>query len=150
MGQVRRQPNRRVHCDQVKTEGAPPAGCGAEPCCFFPAWDHASEAGVIPCRFFPFTFPWTKSMGLNSFNCPGSRTQESYGGLRPQTPMKIKRFKPSLLSAFREQQRGKEKRERMGAIRPQTPNQEQCPWTPSAGTSHVRHDGTWAVTYQQP
>ena len=67
-----------------------PAGCGAEPCCFFPAWDHASEAGVIPCRFFPFTFPWTKSMGLNSFNCPGSRTQESYGA-PPPTRMSVGR-----------------------------------------------------------
>ena len=65
-------------------------------------------------------------------------------GLRPQTPLKIKkRFKPALLSALREQQGGKKKRGRMGAIRPQTPNQEQSSWTSSVGASHTRHDTGW-------
>ena len=44
-------------------------------------------------------------------------------GLRPQTPMKIKnkRFKPSLLSAFREQQGGKGKRGSHGGSAPIRP-----------------------------
>ena len=47
-----------------KNKKCPPAGCGAEPCCFSPAWHHDREAIVMPCRFFPFPIPWTKSVGF--------------------------------------------------------------------------------------
>ena len=32
------------------------------------------------------------------------------------------------------------KKESMGAIRPQAPNQGQCPWTLSVGASHTRYE----------
>ena len=97
MGQVRRQPNRRAHCDQVKRKKYNGSGeASAEPSCpLRPSKNNRyAPAGrrAAPYCFFPV---W-----------------ESYGGSAPKPPGKIKRFKPSLLSAFREQQGGKEKGEK--------------------------------------
>ena len=52
--------------------------------------------GRIPTSSFPFPLPWTKSMGLNSFNCPGYGTRSKAMGALPPNPLenKNKRFKP--------------------------------------------------------
>ena len=67
----------RVECAVSPTEGVwgltAPAGCRAEPYCFFPTGIALSEASVIPVGFFPFPIPWTKSVGflfvLPRFSC---------------------------------------------------------------------------------
>ena len=66
-------------------------------------------------------------MGLNSFKRPGPKIRESYGGSAPKPPGKIKRFKPSLLSAFREQQGGKGKRKAWGLFAPKPPTRNRVP-----------------------
>ena len=50
-------------------------------------------------------------------------------GAPPPNPLenKNKRFKPSLLSAFREQQRGKEKRKEWGLFAPTPPTRNNVP-----------------------
>ena len=49
-----------------KNKGCPPAGCGAEPCCFSLGSTTASRAA----QFCPFPIPWTKSMGVFLFVLP--------------------------------------------------------------------------------
>ena len=153
MGQARRQPSRRAHCDQVKTKGAPQRGAGRSPAAFFrhgltrakrarahAGSSHSPSHGRSPwdyfysfCRvFLQCTLPMlsffhirnpcgeresfqTRNLGSYKDSNPlllftEREQQEREGkrklwGLRPQAPLKIKnkRFKPSLLSAFREQ-----------------------------------------------
>ena len=135
-------------------------GAGQRPAAFSRLGSR-ERSGREPSRFFPFPLPWTKSMGLNSFKRPGPKTRESYGGSAPKPPGKIKRFKPSLLSAFREQQGGKEKEKHggcsppnpqpgywlvaMGATARLMPRLTHCsgPRTRSVGASHTRHDTSW-------
>ena len=107
-------------CD-VPTHGVwglgAPAGAGQRPAAFSRLGSR-ERSGREPSRFFPFPLPWTKSMGLNSFKRPGPKTRESYGGSAPKPPGKIKRFKPALLFACREQQGGKEKGKNGGCSPP--------------------------------
>ena len=84
-------------------------------------------AGVFYVFAYAFPFPWTKSMGLNSFNHPGPKIRESYGGSAPKPPGKIKRFKPSLLPAFRKQQGGKKKGEEWGLFAPKPLTRNNVP-----------------------
>ena len=148
-----------------KNRRRPPAGCGAEPCCFFPAWAHASEAGVSPCRFFPFPpshgrSPWVfirfaevlvRCLCFHFSTYVVHAVSENHFKLETwaQDTGKLWGLRPQTLSVVRVPRTTERegKKERMGAIRPQPPNQEQCPWTRSVGASHTRYDGTWAVTF---
>ena len=62
-----------------------------------------------------------------AFSRHGPKTRESYGGSAPKPPGKIKRFKPFLLSAFREQQEGKGKRKAWGLFAPKPPARNNVP-----------------------
>ena len=77
----------------------------------------------------------------------GSYGKSKLWGLRPQAPRGIKRFKPSLLPAFREQQGGKKKGEEWGLFAPKPLTRNNVPGPDQFGAAHVRHDTTWAVTF---
>ena len=150
-GSGRRQPNRRAHCDQVKNKRCAPAGCRAEPYCFFPAGIALSEASVIPAGFFPFPPPMDEVHGFFYSFCRGSRAlpmlslfhicrpcgeresfqtrilgrvQESYGGSAPKPPVKIKKIQTRPAARVPRAIGREGKKESMGAVRPQTPNQD--------------------------
>ena len=67
----------------------------------------------------PNPFENKKIQTLSAFReQQGGKGKRKLWGLRPQTPLKIKRFKPCPRSAFREQQGGKEKRKAWGLFAP--------------------------------
>ena len=73
-------------------------------------------------------------------------------GAPPPNPLENKKIKDSNppccpRAANNREGRKKEKKESMGAVRPQTPNQEQSSWTSSVGSLHTRQDTTRAVTF---
>ena len=115
-----------------KNKRCTPAGCRAEPYCFFSTGITLSEASVIPVGFFPFPSHGRSPWVFYSF-CRGSRAlpmlsffhiggpcgeRESF---RTRILGSYKDSKPSLLPAFREQQRGKEKRKEWGLFAPKPP-----------------------------
>ena len=57
MGQARRQPNRRAHCDQVKTKGAPQLGAGRSPAAFFSGMGSRERSGREPMPVLPIPHP---------------------------------------------------------------------------------------------
>ena len=79
---------------------------------------------LVRCLCFPLSTYVIHAVSENHFKL-GTWAQNTgkLWGRSPHSSLKIKRFKPSLLPAFREQQGGKKKRKAWGLC-PQTPNQD--------------------------
>ena len=63
---VRQGVNRAVVPIATNQENARPSGVRGGALLLFP-WAHASEAGVSPCRFFPFPVPMDEVHGIEFF-----------------------------------------------------------------------------------
>ena len=66
MGQVRRQPNRRAHCDQVKTEG-PPSLVRGGALLLFPGVGSRERSGRDPTPVLPIPHPMDEVHGGKMF-----------------------------------------------------------------------------------
>ena len=84
-----------------------------------PAWHHARFAIVMPCR--------EKAAGLRPAPRRGRKAPDPISFGTSHTRYDTNWRHPS----YPKTSWAVTKRESMGAIRPQTPNQEQCPWTRS-------------------
>ena len=79
--------------------------------------------------------------GYGQIRILGSYEKRKLWGLRPHSPLKIKKdSNPALLFACRAQQGGKEKRKAWGLLAPKPLAGAPRPQTPSVGTSHTNHD----------
>ena len=117
---IRNYPGCVVSCMRVPTEGVwgltAPAGCRAEPYCFFPTGIALSEASVIPVGFFPFPIPWTKSMGVKCF---GVSCIRDFGACKPASWAVIKIQTRPVARAPRTT--GREEKSKPWGLGPQTP-----------------------------